>query len=155
MLDELLERILATDDDPDIRHVGVGMLLAAAHNRSRQSMNDELRPLGIDVRQYAMLLALEMYGPSSQRRLIDLTGIDKSTMVRSVDELERADLVRRERTPEDRRAYAITLTRPGTQTLARARRVGADVGERLFGRLAADERDQLVALLRKISEYAG
>ncbi|MEV4673854.1 MULTISPECIES: MarR family winged helix-turn-helix transcriptional regulator [Actinomadura] len=155
MLDELLERILATDDDPGIRHVGVGMLLAAAHNRSRQSMNDELRPLGIDVRQYAMLLALEMYGPSSQRRLIDLTGIDKSTMVRSVDELERADLVRRERIPEDRRAYAITLTRTGTQTLARARRVGADVGERLFGRLAADERDQLVALLRKISEYAG
>ncbi|QKW33395.1 winged helix-turn-helix transcriptional regulator [Actinomadura sp. NAK00032] len=152
MLDDLLERILAADDDPAAPHVGLGMLLAAAHNRSRHEMNGELRPLGIDVRGLAMLLALDMYGPSSQRRLIDLTGIDKSTMVRAVDELEAGGLVRRERAPQDRRAYSITLTGAGRRALASARRAGADVGERIFGRLRPDERDQLVSLLRRLAE---
>lgn len=155
MLDDLLERLLSEDGDAAVRHVGLGMLLASAHNRSRTSMNDELRPLGIDVRGFSMLLALEMYGPSSQRRLIDLTGIDKSTMVRIVDELEGGGLVRRERAPQDRRAHSISLTPDGTRTLESGRRAGGDVGERLFGGLDGDERDQLVALLRRIAERAG
>ncbi|GAA4389072.1 MarR family winged helix-turn-helix transcriptional regulator [Actinomadura sp. NPDC048032] len=155
MLDDLLERILSEDGDPAVRHVGLGMLLATAHNRSRASMNDELRPLGVDVRAFCMLLALEMYGPSSQRRLIDLTGIDKSTMVRVVDELEAGGLVRRERAPQDRRAHSISLTPDGTRTLERGRRAAADVGERLFGRVGGDQRDRLVELLRRIAEDAG
>ncbi|TDC08985.1 MarR family transcriptional regulator [Actinomadura bangladeshensis] len=129
------------------------MLLATAHGRSRAGMNDELRPLGIDVREFTMLLALDMYGPSSQRRLIDLTGIDKSTMVRIIDALERAGLVRRERVPEDRRAYSVMLTDDGRHTLESGRRAGADVGERLFGWLRPDERDQIIGLLRRLAEH--
>ncbi|MFD0539839.1 MarR family winged helix-turn-helix transcriptional regulator [Actinomadura luteofluorescens] len=155
MLDDLLERVLSEDGDPADRHVGLGMLLAAAHNRSRAGMNDELRPLGVDVRGFGMLLALEMYGPSSQRRLIDLTGIDKSTMVRIVDELEAGGLVRRERAPRDRRAHSISLTPDGTRALEGGRRAGAAVGERIFGRLDRDERDRLVELLRRIAEDEG
>ncbi|NDU71880.1 MarR family transcriptional regulator [Actinomadura sp. DSM 109109] len=152
MLDDLLERLLSEDGDPALRHVALGMLLAGAHNRSRKAMNDELRALGIDVRGFGMLLALELYGASSQRRLIDLTGIDKSTMVRVVDELEDGGLVRRERAPHDRRAHAISLTPEGARTLESARRAGGEVGERLFGGLGAGERDRLVALLRQVAE---
>ncbi|MFB4308473.1 MarR family winged helix-turn-helix transcriptional regulator [Actinomadura sp. GTD37] len=151
MLDDLLERILAAEGDPAARHAGLGMLLAAAHGRAREGMNDELRPLGIDVRGFSMLLALDVYGPSSQRRLIDFTGIDKSTMVRIVDDLEDGGLVRRERSPQDRRAHAIRLTGDGARTLESARRAGVAVGERVFGRLGPDERDQLVGLLRRLA----
>ncbi|TDB74026.1 MarR family transcriptional regulator [Actinomadura sp. KC216] len=129
------------------------MLLATAHNQSRDAMNGELRALGVDVRGLSMLLALELYGPSSQRRLIDLSGIDKSTMVRIVDELEEGGLVRRERAPQDRRAYSITLTPDGERTLASARRIAADAGERLFGWLGPGERDQFVGLLRRLAEH--
>ncbi|TYB49436.1 MarR family winged helix-turn-helix transcriptional regulator [Actinomadura chibensis] len=153
MLDDLLERLLAGDGDA--RHVGLGMLLAAAHNSSRARVNDELRALGIDVREFSLLFALELYGPSSQRRLIDLTGIDKSTMVRAVDDLEEAGLVTRERTPHDRRAYSVTLTADGRRTFAAARRAAAEVGDRLFGGFTGPERDQLVALLRRLAEAPG
>ncbi|WUH98650.1 MarR family transcriptional regulator [Spirillospora sp. NBC_00431] len=153
MLDDLVARILAEDGDAALRHVGLGMLLATAHHQSREGMNHELRPLDVDVRGLSMLLALELYGPSSQRRLIDLSGIDKSTMVRIIDELEDRGLVRRERAPQDRRAYSITLTGDGERTLAAARRVAVDVGERLFGWLRQDERDQFVDLLRRLAEH--
>ncbi|WP_395104494.1 MarR family winged helix-turn-helix transcriptional regulator [Actinomadura sp. SCN-SB] len=152
MLDDLLERLLSEAADPATRHVGLGMLLARAHNTSRGAMNRALRPLGIDVRGYTMLLTLRTYGPSSQRRLIDMTGIDKSTMVRLIDELEHAGLVRRERTPQDRRAYSVTPTPEGERVLAEAREIAADVGERIFGRFRPDERDQLAALLRRLVE---
>lgn len=115
-------------------------------------MNEALGPLGIDVRGFVMLLALERYGPSSQRHLIDVTGIDKSTMVRIVDELEEGGHVRRERAAGDRRAYSVTLTPEGERTLASARQATAEVGERLFGWLRPDERDQLAGLLRRLAE---
>jgi DNA-binding MarR family transcriptional regulator len=152
MLDDLLERFLSDDGDSLVRHVGLGMLLATAHQRSRQAMNDRLRPLGIDVRGFAMLLALERYGPSSQRHLIDLTGIDKSTMVRLIDELEDSGQLRRERAPQDRRAYSIKLTATGKRTLAKARPTATTVGEQLFGWLRHDERDQLIDLLRRLAD---
>ncbi|MFD0852264.1 MarR family winged helix-turn-helix transcriptional regulator, partial [Actinomadura adrarensis] len=119
--------------------MGLGMLLSTAHNQSRARMNQALRPLGIDVRGFAMLLALPIYGPVSQRDLIRHTSIDKSTMVRVIDDLEEAGLVSRERMPHDRRAYSIVLTHRGEQTLAEARRTAEEVGGQIFGRLSETE----------------
>ncbi|MEU8800422.1 MarR family transcriptional regulator [Spirillospora sp. NPDC048819] len=152
MLDDLLERLLSGDGGPAADHVGVGMLLAAAHNQSRDRLNRALNPLGIDVRGFTVLLALPMYGPVSQRDLIGHIGIDKSTMVRLIDELENGGLVSRERVPQDRRAYSIVLTRRGEQTLAEARRTAEQVGEHIFGGFTEADRRHLVDLLRRLTE---
>lgn len=152
MLDDLLERLLSGEGGPAAGHVGLGMLLAAAHTRSRERMNEGLRPLGIDVRQFAVLIALSMYGPVSQRDLIAHTGIDKSTMVRLVDELENGELVSRERVPHDRRAYAVVLTPRGERTLAEARQTADRVGGDIFGPLTGTERDHFIDLLRRLAE---
>ena len=152
MLDDLLERLLAGEGGPSTGHVGLGMLLAEAHNRSRERMNRALRPLGINVRAFTVLLALPLYGRVSQRDLIDRIGIDKSTMVRTIDELEDGGLVVRERVPQDRRAYRIVLTPRGERTLAEARRIARQTGEEIFGRLDASQRRLLVDLLRPLAE---
>jgi DNA-binding MarR family transcriptional regulator len=152
MLDDLLERLLSGDGGPAAGHVGLGMLLAEAHNQSRERLNRALRPLGVNVRGFAVLLALPIYGPVSQRDLIGRIGIDKSTMVRLIDELEGGGLVTRERAPQDRRAYSIVLTRRGEQTLAKARRTADEVGGHIFGRLTESERQDLVDLLRRLAE---
>lgn len=152
MLDDLLERLLSGDGGPAADHVGVGMLLAAAHNQSRDRLNEALRPLGIDVRGFAVLLALPMYGPVSQRNLIGRIGIDKSTMVRLIDEMEGGELVSRERVPQDRRAYSIVLTRRGERTLTKARRAAEQVGGHIFGGFTEAERRHLVDLLRRLAE---
>ncbi|WP_147943636.1 MarR family winged helix-turn-helix transcriptional regulator [Microbispora sp. CSR-4] len=154
MRHDLLERLLSGDGGAAADHVALGMLLAEAHNRSRERINEALRPLGINVRGFTVLLALPMYGPVSQRDLIDHMGIDKSTMVRLIDELEDGGLVSRERAPQDRRAYSIVLTRRGEQTLAQARQITEQVGEHIFGWLAEPERGHLVDLLRGLAEHA-
>ncbi|MFB4315221.1 MarR family winged helix-turn-helix transcriptional regulator [Actinomadura sp. 21ATH] len=152
MLDDLLERLLSGEGGPAAGQVGLGMLLAEAHNRSRDRMNEALGPLGINVRGFAVLLALPLYGPVSQRDLIARIGIDKSTMFRLIDELEEGGLVSRERAPRDRRAYSIVLTPRGEETLAGARRAAEEVDEHLFGRLTGPERRRLTGLLRRLAE---
>ncbi|MEW2352401.1 MarR family transcriptional regulator [Spirillospora sp. NPDC029432] len=152
MLDDLLERLLSGEGGPAADHVGLGMLLAEAHNRSRERMNEALRPLGINVRGFAVLLALPLYGPVSQRELIGRIGIDKSTMFRLIDELEEGGLVARERAPRDRRAYSIVLTDRGEETLAEARRTAERVDGQVFGRLTAADRRTLAGLLRRLAE---
>ncbi|MDF5757055.1 MarR family transcriptional regulator [Spongiactinospora sp. TRM90649] len=153
MLHNLLERLLSGEGGPASDQIGLGMLMAETHNRIRERMNLALRPLGINVRGFAVLLALPMYGPISQRHLIDHLGIDKSTMVRIIDELEDGGLVARERTPQDRRAYAIVLTRRGEQILSEARRAAEDVGRQTFGRLSDPDRRHLIDLLRRLAEH--
>ncbi|MCF6468315.1 MarR family transcriptional regulator [Nonomuraea sp. MG754425] len=149
---DLLNRLLSGDGGPAADHVGLGMLLAEVHNQSRVRLNQALRPLGLNVRGLALLLALPVYGPVSQSDLIGHMGIDKSTMVRLIDELEEGGLVSRERAPQDRRAYSIVLTSRGEQTLAQAREATEQVGDHLFGWLAEPDRQHLVELLRGLAE---
>ncbi|MEU4831067.1 MarR family transcriptional regulator [Streptosporangium sp. NPDC023615] len=154
MLQDLIERFLAGDGGPAADQVGLGMLLAEVHNQSRERLNQALRPLGLNVRGFAVLLALPMYGPVSQRELMDRTGIDKSAMVRLIDELEEGGVVSRRRAPQDRRAYCIVLTPHGERTLEMARRATEQVGEHIFGWLTEPERRHLVDLLRGVAGRA-
>jgi DNA-binding MarR family transcriptional regulator len=154
MLHDLLERLLSGSGGPAANDVGLGMLLAEAHHQSRERLDQALRPLGINIRSFGVLLALPMYGPVSQRDLTGHMGIDKSTMVRTIDELEEGGLVSRRRAPQDRRAYSIVLTRRGEQVLAEARQIAEQVGDQLFGWLTGPERRHLVELLRRLAGHA-
>lgn len=59
-------------------------------------------------------------GPLSQQALGQRMGVDRSTIVTLVDDLEAAGLVERRRNPADRRAYALQATAAGRRWQARA-----------------------------------
>ncbi len=59
----------------------------------------------------------------SQQTLGELIGKDRTTVVAIVDGFEGEGLVERRRNPADRRAYALEVTRRGTDWLERARPV--------------------------------
>lgn len=67
--------------------------------------------------------------------------IDRSVMVSVCDDLERAEFVRRERNPEDRRPYAVTITDLG-------RRRSRPLLDDAFEALTAEKWAQLIGLLR-------
>ncbi|MFD8526390.1 MarR family winged helix-turn-helix transcriptional regulator [Streptosporangium canum] len=64
---------------------------------------------GLGVGQHLVLKMLVAVGPCSQQTLSEELRIDRSVMVNLCDDLERAGHVRRERNPDDRRAYAVTV----------------------------------------------
>ncbi|MCP9977207.1 MarR family winged helix-turn-helix transcriptional regulator [Actinomadura madurae] len=122
--------------DPRTDDAALGFLLASAHQAARGALSDELRPLGIETRHSAVLSALDRLGPTSQRRLGALLGLDKSAVVRIMDELERLGLAVRNRSAHDRRAYAIELTAEGRRRARSSAQTAGAVGERLFGWLS-------------------
>ncbi len=125
----------------------IGLLLRRAHRRAARAFAAQLQPLGIDNRQAGVLLQLGQAGLVTQRQLIDLMGSDKSSMVRTVDDLEARGLAQRKPHPHDRRAHAVEITPAGRELLARVR-TGADrAGVDLLGCLEPEQREQLHALL--------
>ncbi|MGI5148683.1 MarR family winged helix-turn-helix transcriptional regulator [Plantactinospora sp. CA-294935] len=126
------------------------MQLSTVHRHSQKLFNDALRPLGIEERHFAVLAVLDGAGPLTQRRLGDLLDLDKSSLGRIVDELERQRLAERRAVPGDRRAHAIHLTEQGRQRVAAAQRIADDVGRQLFGRLSPSTRAALDNALRQV-----
>lgn len=109
-----------------------------------------LEPMGIDARQYGVLTALVDRSPRPQHELSSLLQVDRSTMVRLIDELEALGLVERGRDPADRRAYAIRPTRAGRSLQARAQRRQVRCDENYLAPLAPSERKLLLELLLKL-----
>jgi DNA-binding MarR family transcriptional regulator len=105
---------------------------------------------GLGVGHHLVLKMLAAIGPRSQQVLSEELRIDRSVMVGIADELEKTGYVRRERDPEDRRAYAVTITASGRRALAKAEKTIPEFLDRTFAALTPTERDQLTALLGKL-----
>ena len=105
---------------------------------------------GLGVGHHLVLKMLAAVGPRSQQVLSEELRIDRSVMVGIADELEKTGYVRRERDPEDRRAYAVTITTPGRRALAKAEKAIPEFLDRTFAALTPTERDQLTTLLGKL-----
>jgi DNA-binding MarR family transcriptional regulator len=103
----------ATDRPGDVSPFALGLLLRRAHWRAAAVMSEALRPLGIELRHFAVLLVLVNRGPTEQRDLVEATGSDKAGIMRVVDDLERKGLAVRNSVPGDRRLRAVDITPKG------------------------------------------
>ncbi|XVV33105.1 MarR family winged helix-turn-helix transcriptional regulator [Streptomyces sp. CA-100214] len=82
-------------------------------------MSEALRPLGIELRHFAVLIVLVDRGPTVQRDLAAATGTDKAGIMRVVDDLERRNLAVRKAVPGDRRARSVEITPKGWRSSTR------------------------------------
>jgi DNA-binding MarR family transcriptional regulator len=97
----------------------IGFLLHLAQSRLRDAVVEAIDGSGLHPGQLAVLGVLSDRGGMSQRRLGELTRIEKSSMVLYLDGLESEGWVRREPDPEDRRAHVVQLTAKGARDFAK------------------------------------
>jgi DNA-binding MarR family transcriptional regulator len=114
----------------------------------------QLEVQGGDVtpRQIAVLMMVASNEGLSQTRLVELTGIDRSTLADIVRRLQRKGLLHRRRTREDARAYAVKLTEEGRQLLKSAAPVSDRVDQRILEALPAASREKFLDDLAMIVE---
>jgi DNA-binding MarR family transcriptional regulator len=137
-------------DSPSL--TSVGFLLHLAMRRIGESVAQALQGSGIHPGHMGILGALTDRGGMSQRRLGDITQIEKSSVVLFVDALEAGGWVRRVADPEDRRAHIVEMTPEGA---ARFTALGVrmkEVQDAFLAPLDEREREQLVALLIKVTD---
>jgi DNA-binding MarR family transcriptional regulator len=140
------------NDEAHPRDGGVAFLLAQIGAHAATAFAERIRPLGLTPPQAGVLRRLAQVPGQSQRGLADALGMHAPRLVALIDELEEQGLVARERDPDDRRNYAITLTHEGRRAVAALSRVARQHELSITASLDDDERAQLRLLLRRVAD---
>jgi MarR family transcriptional regulator for hemolysin len=122
-------------------------LLARASQVLSSELTTALAGLGLAPRGHMVLLAAES-GAYSQTEIARMIGLDKTTMVVTMDELEAAGLAERRPSPTDRRARVIVVTKQGTRLLRKADAIFDAIRGDVLTALPAGQRDVFVDALR-------
>jgi DNA-binding MarR family transcriptional regulator len=109
----------------------------------------ELAGLGITPRGHCVLSSA-LTGEKTQIQLADMCQLDKTTMVVTVDELEKAGLVERQTSATDRRARIIVVTPQGREVHQKAADVVARVHADVLAALPDEERAVFVSALERL-----
>jgi DNA-binding MarR family transcriptional regulator len=130
-------------------------LLSRASHALTTRLTAALEDLGITPRAHQVLGAA-MTGDHTQIELARMVGLDKTTMVVTLDELESAGLAERRPSPHDRRARVIAVTKAGRRKVRDAERVSEQVKREVLEALPADEREVFLgSLARLVTETLG
>jgi MarR family transcriptional regulator, lower aerobic nicotinate degradation pathway regulator len=120
-------------------------LWRASHERTAEA----LESVGLTPPLFALLNVLGARRGAIQQEIGQLMGIDPSTMVSLIDQLESAGLAKRRTHPKDRRAREVSITPKGRRALERARGLAKRVEDDVLRGLSTAERGQLLTLLRR------
>ena len=149
MTDEFKETEIAARTVPEPLLRWTGSLLNRAAQKVRDSFEGRMSGSGLKAKHYSALILLDN-APTTQIELGRMLWVDRTSMVALIDELEASGDVRRERHPDDRRAYLLFLTEQGKSTLARARQIADEVEADIFSSLSGEERETLRVLLARL-----
>jgi DNA-binding MarR family transcriptional regulator len=108
-----------------------------------------LESIGLTPALFAVLNLLRTRDGAIQQEIASVMGIDPSTMVSLIDELESGGLAKRRRHPKDRRAREVAITTKGRRVLERARQMAIQVEDDVLRGLTPAERRRLLTLLRR------
>ena len=105
---------------------------------------------GLSAAQAKMLLRLH-FGIDSPKAIADCMGIDASNISRLTRSLEAKNLIRREVDEENRSRVILSLTDQGQSMVDQVRPFTRKAEEDVVNALSSEEREQLVATLKKLS----
>ena len=120
-------------------------LWRASHERTATA----LESIDMTPALFGVLNLLGARDGAIQQEIGAAMGIDPSTMVSLIDQLERGGLAKRRPHPSDRRAREVSITPKGRRLLERCRKIALDVEGEVLRGLTATERRQLIKLLRR------
>jgi MarR family transcriptional regulator, transcriptional regulator for hemolysin len=127
----------------------LGWLLKQASYALSTEMVAALAPLKVSPRGFHVLAAA-LTGEHTQTELAQLVGLDKTTMVVTLDELEMAGLAKRLPSATDRRARVIAVTTAGEQKVVEGNEIMHRVQDEVLATLPAGERAGLLDALNRL-----
>ncbi|MFJ9367463.1 MarR family winged helix-turn-helix transcriptional regulator [Nocardia sp. NPDC101769] len=118
--------------------------------RAHRLIGATMTAVGGHAFHFAILAALDEFGPDSQVKIGLRCGIDQSDMHTMLNELAEQGYVERTSDPADRRRNLITLTAAGRRRLEELDTTLTGVQHDILAALSATERDKLTVLLTRI-----
>ncbi len=137
----------------EVRALGAFIkMMRAANSLSGNLARNLANEADLTMSQFAVLEALLHLGSMSQGDICGKLLLSGSNITTVIDNLEKRDLVRRQRRTDDRRVIDVALTDKGRKQIsalfpAHARRITA-----LFSALSPKQQDQLADLCRTLGK---
>jgi MarR family transcriptional regulator for hemolysin len=124
-------------------------LLARASQTLTTQLTEALAEVGLSPRAHCVL-ATAIGGQYTQTALAQAVGLDKTTMVVTLDELEATGLAERRPAEGDRRARIVAVTKAGQRKVAQAKEIVARTQTEVLATLPARERERFLAALTRL-----
>jgi MarR family transcriptional regulator, transcriptional regulator for hemolysin len=144
----ILTMAIAVKDPPADSSLAENLcwLLSRASQGLTARLTAGLAELGVSPRAHCVM-STAMTGEYTQTALAQAVGLDKTTMVVTIDELEAAGLAERRPAAGDRRARIVAITKAGERKVAEARKIVAGIQAEVLESLPARERELFVEAL--------
>ena len=133
-------------------HQSLGFLIGSASRWSKRLFDQTLKEYDITAVQWAILKHLEECGKCSQNQIAESLYMDKASVGTIIEKLIKKEMVTREKSEDDRRAYHVFLTKKAKQVVQDLTSTAEETNEKSFGNMSQKERTALKALLQKVIE---
>ncbi len=132
----------------------LSFLLNQASHAFAARLAEALAGVGITARDYCVLWKATE-AERTQAEIAALAGLDKTTMVVTLDRLEASGLAQRRQSEVDRRARVVAVTPRGREAYEQARVIVDRVTEETLSGLSRTTRDGLVRGLTELTDDGG
>ncbi len=144
------EALLNVSKAHPILHRYFGFCMYKSAMKFRGMMDEALAKYGLMTPQLGILRVIHESGLISQQDIGDFVVIDKASMVKFIDLLEKNKLVSRQSHETDRRVKLVSLTPKGIKTLDEVTEIRKDVEDLFLQPLSEEEKTQLRAIVPKL-----
>jgi len=129
---------------------GTGFLLTDSAHLLRKLIDRRLQPLGLSRAQWSILAILSNHNGLSQSHISDELEIEKSTVGRLIDQVEKSGWIERRPIPGDRRLWGIHLTDQARRLIAEVERVILSTRAEMLRGLSAEQQHHLSEMLQTV-----
>ncbi|HEY0938918.1 MAG TPA: MarR family winged helix-turn-helix transcriptional regulator [Steroidobacter sp.] len=119
-------------------------------SRYNSVIEAELRRIRLDIPTWRVLMILGEQEPRPIGQIAKLAVINISTLMRIVERMHKADLIKSAASATDGRITELSLTAKGRTALATARKVTAPIYQRLIRGFSATDFSHLLDLLNRL-----
>lgn len=127
-------------------------LLRRAAQYASDLYTGEVGSNALTHRQFTVLLAVEQNEGASQTKLVEVTGIDRSTLAELISRLTSTGLLQRRRTKADARVNMVRLSAAGRRKLQAAQPGAHSADRMLLKAIEKDQRKEFVEALKQINK---
>ncbi len=127
----------------------IGKSLSMLYRTMNVETNTLLAPLGLTTPKVTFLFCIHDHNEMTQAEIGRELNLDRSSVAKMLDRLEKDDLIKKEVNPKDVRAYLVSLTDKGAELVPKAREIQREWFDSWLPNLTDFERKSLYELLEK------
>ncbi|KAB0481506.1 MarR family transcriptional regulator [Vibrio sp. IB15] len=132
------------------RQNSFGWMINVIANKASKDFDLELKKHGLTIALWPTLMCLWEEEGVTQRDIAEKSKVENSTTTRTLDKLEKLELVERRADPNSRRSFRIYLTEKGKALEEVLIPIPIKLNKELMEALDTNEQQQIIGLLKKM-----